>query len=247
MRILLVATVAAGLVTGAFAARPQIALAQQPTPEPEVAFPEAETLAAQCAVESTEADPFLAAVMRARAIENEDAAKAALAELEPEARRMAQEAPDDPAAQYRLAAVLGARLDHEHGGSKMAGAEELRPQAQRVLELEPGHPGASFMLGKIHASVMRLGGFKRFMAKQLFGGGALEGASWEQAQELLEAAVRGAPCVPDHHWELARVYAERDDVAGAERELAYVRELTAGQDGRLARIRERAEELSRSL
>ena len=115
----------------------------------------------------------------------------------------------------------------------------------RVLELDPRHAGASYMLGRLHASVLRLGGFKRFMAKQLFGGGALEGASWEEAQRLLEVAVVEDPCVSEHHFELAQVYAQRGDASGAERELSYVRELTAGQDGRQARLRQRADELER--
>jgi hypothetical protein len=195
-----------------------------------------------------EDDPFLAQVSRARELETPEAAQAALDALEPEARRFAAEAPNDAAAQYRLAAVMGARLDDEHGRSKMSGAGEVRDQAERVLELEPEHPGASYMLGRIHASVLRLGGLKRFLAKSLFGGKTLEGASWERAQALLEVAVRGDPCVPEHHFELARVYAQRGNTAGAERELASVRELTEGRDGRTsARLRERADELSRKL
>jgi uncharacterized protein HemY len=90
-----------------------------------------------------------------------------------------------------------------------------------------------------------MSGFKRFMAKSLFGGSALKGASWEEAQRLLEVATRGGPCVPEHHLELARVYGHTGDEAGAEREFAYVRELTAGRDGRQARVRARAEELER--
>ena len=75
----------------------------------------------------------------------------------------------------------------------------------------------------------------------------LEGASWEAAQSLLEVAVRGAPCIPEHHFELARVYAQRGDAAAAAREIASVRQLTAGREGPDARLLERAEELSRTL
>ena len=190
-------------------------------------------------------DPFLITVSAARDLEDDAAAQEALAALEPDARRMAAEAPNDPDAQYRLAAVMGARLDHEHGRDKMSGAEALRDQAQRVLALDADHAGASYMLGRLHASVLRMSGFKRFMAKSLFGGGALQGASWEEAQRLLETAVRGDPCVPEHHLELARVYGHMGDEAGAEREFASVRELTAGEAGRQARVREKAEALER--
>jgi hypothetical protein len=186
------------------------------------------------------ADAFLAQVVRARDLADPDAAEAALAALEPEARAMAAEHPDDAAAQYRLAAVLGAQLDHESGKSKMKGAADVRAQAERVLALDPSHPGASYMLGRIHSSILRMSGFKRFMAKQLFGGGTLDGASWEKAQELLETAVRGEPCAADYQFELARVYAHRGNVDGAERALASVRELTADAAGAQGRLREKA-------
>jgi hypothetical protein len=222
------------------------AAAQAPPQAVADLLPPPAELAALCAAEP-QADEFLAAVERARALADEDDARAALDALEPEARRMAAEAPDDVAAQYRLAAVMGAQLDHESGADKMSGAEKVRDQATRVLALEPAHPGASYMLGRIHASVLRLGGFKRFLANTLFGGGALQGASWEDARALLEIAVRGNPCVPDHHWELARAYAARDDADAARRQLAYLRELTVGGDRREARLRERADELEREL
>jgi predicted Zn-dependent protease len=124
----------------------------------------------------------------------------------------------------------------------------VRVQAQRVLELDPSHAGASYMLGRIHSSIKRMGGFKKFMARQLYGGEALEGASWDEAQRLLEVAVREDPCVPEHHFELARVYEARGDAEGAARAIASVRELTGdATDRRAARLRERVDELSRKL
>jgi hypothetical protein len=197
-----------------------------------------------CAPGADLPDAFLAEVARARDLQEEQA-KAALAALEPDARRMAAAAPDDVVAQYRLAAVLGARLDHASGEAKMRGAAEVRGQAERVLQIDPDHAGASYMLGRVHASIMRMSGFKRFMAKQLFGGSALEGASWEKAHELLEVAVREDPCVPEHHFELARIYAHYGDVERAQRELEYVRQLATGDDQRQARLRERADEFAR--
>src|SRR5688500_6068056 len=123
---------------------------------------DSEAFSTSCAVQAEESDPFLAEINRARALESEEAVKAALAALEPEARRLAEQSPNDVVAQTRLAAVMGAGLDFEHGRTKMAGASELRHQALRVLELDPEHAGASYMLGRIHASVLRLGRLKRF-------------------------------------------------------------------------------------
>ena len=194
-----------------------------------------------CAAQPEYGDPFLIEVAKARDAETPEAESAALDALEPEARRMAAESPNDAAVQFRLAAVMGARLDLEHGTSKINGGSELHDQVVRVLELDPGHPGANYIMGKLHASVRRLGGVKRFLATNILGGGALKDASWEEAQQRLELAVREEPCVPEHHFELARVYAEKGPREGWERELAYVIELTEGATGpRKARLHERA-------
>jgi hypothetical protein len=193
----------------------------------------------------TESDPLLAEVARARDLADPEASKAALEALLPDAQRRASESPSDVTAQYHLAAVMGARLDHDDGTAKIEGASALHDQAARVLALDPEHAGASYMMGKLHASVRRLGGFKRFLATNLLGGSALKDASWERAQALLEVAVRKDPCVPEHHFELARVHAHHGNTAAWERELAYVRELTAGRDGRHARLRERVDEMER--
>lgn len=189
-------------------------------------------------------DPFLAEVQRAHALGG-DAAVAALEVLEPEARRRAEAAPHDAAAQYGLAAVIGARLEHEDGSSKIETAVELHDQAMRVLTLAPGHAGANYMVGRLHSGVLRLGTIERFVATQLLGGGALEDASWEVAQAHLEAAVAGAPCVPEHHFELARAYARGGDLRAAERVARHVLQLTGAvtTGDPDARLRQRTEEL----
>jgi hypothetical protein len=208
--------------------------------------PTGSTLAGRCSAIAEETDPFLAEVMRLRDHENAEEARAALDALEPGAREGAAAAPTDAGAQYRLALVLGAQLEHMDGTAKIEGATEVHDQATRVLELSPQHAGASYMLGKLHATVRRMSGFKRFLATSLLGGSALKDASWDQAQALLEAAVREAPCVPEHHFELARVYEARDDLPAAHRELGYVLELTDGKEGRATtRLRERAEQFGR--
>jgi hypothetical protein len=200
-------------------------------------------LARRCAAAAVETDPFLAEVMRLRDHEDAEEARAALSALEPGAREAAAAAPNDADAQYRLALVLGAEREHMDGTAKIEGATSVHDQAARVLELSPGHPGASYMLGKLHATVRRMSGLKRWLATSLLGGSALKEASWEQAQALLEVAVREAPCVPEHHFELARVYEATDDLPGAQRELGYVLELTAGKEGRATtRLRERTQE-----
>jgi hypothetical protein len=200
-----------------------------------------------CALHPDATDPVLVAIDRARDMENADESEAALDAIEPDVRRDASDKPSDVDAQYHLAAVMGARLDHAEGTGKISGAEQLKAQAERVLQLDPRHAGASYILGRLHATVMRMSGVKRFLATRMLGGGALKGASWEDAQLLLETAVQNGPCTPDHHYELARLYAQRGNPVGAQRELALVRELTTGAQGREARVRAKAEALEEQI
>ena len=239
---LMVAFGATGALQSAWA-QDVTARAQSTGPVP--SSPVAGALKARCAA-TPEADAFLAEVGHLRDSENPDQAKAELAELEPRARQMATDAPADAEAQYRLAAVLGAKLEHESGSAKISGASAVHDQAVKVIELSPQHAGANYIIGKLHASVRRLSGVKRFLATSLLGGGALKNASWEEARARLEVAVREDPCVPEHHFELARVYAEMNEIPAAQRELGYVMELTEGLDGaRVAKLRTRSEEFSR--
>jgi uncharacterized protein HemY len=98
----------------------------------------------------------------------------------------------------------------------------------------------------MHASILRLSGFKRFMAINVLGGNAMKNASWEEAQSRIELATLKEPCVPEHHFELARVYAQQGNREGWERELAAVLELTeGGTSPRIARLRQRTDEFAR--
>jgi hypothetical protein len=161
----------------------------------------------------------------------EEVVRGSLDVLERDARAAALERPDDVEARYRLAAVIGASLEHRSGGSKVSAAKEVHALVVRVLEDAPGHAGARYILGRLHAGVLRLDRVSRFVATRLLGGGALRSASWEEARTLLELSEREDPCVAEHHLELARVYAERGDSAGAARELAHVLEVTRGARG----------------
>src|SRR5262249_42898736 len=131
----------AALVAALLVAAPTAA--QRPSP----------SLLPGCARAPDRADPFLTQVSRARELPTQAALDSALDVLEPQARRLSVQSPTDAAAQYRLAAVLGARLDFEHGSSKMKGAGQVLDQARRVLALDATHAGASYIVGKIQSGV----------------------------------------------------------------------------------------------
>ncbi len=159
-------------------------------------------------------------------------AKALLSALQDSLRVEAVEHPADVELQYLLAAVIGVRTEFERGRSQIRAAKALHAQAQIVLSLDPDHPGALHLLGRLHTAVLRMGRIKRFLATKVLGGSELSGASWDDAQRLLEVAVVGDPCVADHHYELALLYVDRGEIAMArERLQALLRlDLPASRD-----------------
>lgn len=150
----------------------------------------------------------LAAVLGTRTLDREEA-KIELLRLQEALATASADRPDDVDLRYALATVFGSRANVEGGRTRVKAAQAMYTQALRVLELDPDHAGAHHLLGRLHAGVMRMDRISRFVATRLLGGGALAGASWSEARVRLEAAVVADPCVPDHHFELARLYAER--------------------------------------
>jgi Tfp pilus assembly protein PilF len=58
---------------------------------------------------------------------------------------------------------------------------------------------------------MRVNGFARTFAKTFLGAGVFSLASWDEAQRLLEAAVRNDPMRIVHHLDLGMIYADRGE------------------------------------
>jgi tetratricopeptide (TPR) repeat protein len=159
------------------------------------------------------------------------------------ARMEAAAAPgDDVNAQYRLALALGLRADVEGGRTRIGLADELYTQLQTVLALDPDHPEAKHIFGRLHAGVMRMNRVTRFLATRLLGGDALRGASWEEAETLLQAAEQARPEVPDYHFELGRLYEDTDRPELAAAEARHVLAIETRDEGEQA-VAERAEEM----
>ena len=151
--------------------------------------------------------------MQATAGMESDLASELLIALRDSLQVEADQRPGDVELQYVLAAVIGARTEFEGGGGQIRAAKALHAQTRTVLTLDPDHPGAQHILGRLHLAVLGMSRVKRFLATKALGGSELSGASWDEAQQLLEAAVIGDPCVADHHYELARLYAARGEAA----------------------------------
>lgn len=210
-----------GLLLAAALVAPGSVRAQEPDLEPA----EASGLAFACSELRPEPDDRMAAVFDALALDDRDETKRLLRVAEEEARLQAEAEPDDLGIQYGYAVALGARSHVEGGRTKVTVSRRLHEQLGRVLEMAPDHAGALHLMGRLHAGVMRTDRITRFIATRLLGGGTLSQASWEEAQRLLEGAEREDPCVPDHHYELGRLYAERGRPERARDEMLHVLEL----------------------
>lgn len=200
-----------------------------------------------CVEQLREDDSFIARVADLISLPEKVNADRALRELEPELRQATEDEPEDLNARYRLAIVVGARSDLVGGRTRVRLANELYSLTTAILESNPDHAGAHYMLGRLHAGVMRLGRVQRFLARKLLGGAALKEASWDGAQSHLEAAEAGEPCIPDHHYELARVYLDRGEDDLARRELEHAIRLTAAAGERWARVGSRAAALQEEV
>lgn len=154
--------------------------------------------------------------------------------------------PDRLEDRYLLAMVLGARSEVASGRDRLALAGAMKVEAERVLEADAGHAGAHHLVGRLHAAVQRLGTMKRLLARAVFGGEVLAGASWAEARRHLVLAEEGAPCRPEHHFELARLHVDVDEPQAARREILHVLELTAGR-AEFRSLARRAEELAAGL
>lgn len=197
---------------------PFAALAQTGTMASAPAPPPNQPAASSCSIRNAQRGAAWQSIVIARRLDR-DAAKSALAALQDSLAAEAMAHPDEVQTQYLLAAAMGSRADVEGGREKVRAAKAAHAQATRVLAMDPSHPGAQHLLGRLHAAVMRMDIVTRFLATRLIGGAVLSGASWEEAQRLLEAAAEGDPCVPDYHYELARVYAERGEPTRAIRQI----------------------------
>lgn len=125
-------------------------------------------------------------------------------------RHLVFENPNDPEPRYWYAAAMGLRAAEEGGRTQVRLAQRAHEQARLTLTIAPNHAGAQHVLGRLHAAVMRLSGFKRFVATRILGGKALSQASWETAESFLAAAARLQPEIPAHHYALATLYLDTD-------------------------------------
>lgn len=181
-------------------------------------------LGARCTEQVSVAGPWRV-VYEALATPGDPAMDGELAAVQDSVTDVLDGNPDALGARFLLATVLGARSEVSGGSAKLEWAAAMEVETREILDREPEHPGARHLMGRLHAAVRRMSGVKRFLARTLFGGDILDRGSWETARAHLEAAEATAPCVPDHHYELARLYLDLGLTAEAAREVRHTLEL----------------------
>jgi len=187
-------------------------------------------------------DLAIQAVHLGRGESEKDARKCFFRMGEALARHLVFEDPNDPEPRYWYAAAMALRAAEEGGRTQVGLAQRAHEQARITLTVAPGHAGAQHVLGRLHAAVMRLSRFKRFIAIRILGGKVLSEASWETAESYLAAAARLQPEISTHHYELGALYLDthRPELAlvAFERVLAC-----APMEPADRKVRERAEEM----
>lgn len=178
----------------------------------------------RCASERGAPDPVWQTLFETMDLDQE-VAQRRLRVLEDSVTALSDRHPGDVELQFHVAAVLGARSEVEGGRTKMRVAQTLLGRLHELLAVAPEHGGSLHLLGRLHAAVMRMDWVTRFLATKVLGGAELSVASWNEAERLLEAAIASEPCIGDHRFQLARVYADRGRTSLAREQLMAVLDL----------------------
>ena len=162
------------------------------------------------------------------------------------ARRAVEADSTDAEGHFALARALGRTALSLGTRDRVRYAAEVRAHALDALRIDPRHAGALHVMGAWNATVMRLNGVERFMARKFLGGRVFGTASWKEAVRYMGQSVAVAPHQLVHRVALAEIYADVGDNAKAREQtdlVARAPALTASD----ARYKRQAERLARDL
>jgi tetratricopeptide (TPR) repeat protein len=138
------------------------------------------------------------------------------------ARRAVAIHPDSATPHFHLARALGREALTYGPGTRVKYAKEVRTEALAALAIDSTNPGALHVMGAWNAEICRLSGFSRFMAKNFLGGGIFSQASWQNATDYMEKAVKYDPTRIVHHLDLAKIYQDTGNKDKARTEYQFV-------------------------
>jgi len=107
-----------------------------------------------------------------------------------------------------LAAALGNIAMFEGSEEKVRLSREIKEELDIALRLDPKDDVAWSILGTFYRALGRISWIERQLANLFLGG--VPAGGFEESEEALRTAIRLAPTVVRHHFELGRLYAEMD-------------------------------------
>ena len=123
--------------------------------------------------------------------------------------------PGDAEGHFSLARAAGRRALTVGVRDRIHFSRIIREAALTALKIDSTHAGALHVLGMWNAEIMRVSGLSRAFARAFLGADAFNLASWDEAQRLLESAVRHEPRRIIHRLALAGIYDDRGNTARA--------------------------------
>jgi FimV-like protein len=139
--------------------------------------------------------------------------------------------PKSPDAWFVLANAIGRAALTKSRKERVRRAVEIQQDALTAIGLDQFHDGAYHVLGRWNAEIMRLSSVERFFAKSFMGGSAFSQASWDNAQKYLRRAVALKPDWIYHRLDLAKVYIDVGNYAGAREQLTVISTLPIADVG----------------
>ena len=153
--------------------------------------------------------------------------------------------PGDAEGHFSLARAAGRRALTVGVRDRIQFSRIIRDAALTALKIDSTHAGALHVLGMWNAEIMRLSGLSRTFARAFLGADAFNLASWDEAQRLLESAVRQEPRRIIHRLDLAGIYADRGDKARARELYEWIASAPADDPNDAVYKRQAAERLKR--
>lgn len=123
---------------------------------------------------------------------------------------------------FALARALGRRALSVGTMDRIRYSKLVRSEAVEALKYDSTHAGALHVLAMWNAEIMRVNGFARMFAKAFLGAHVFRLASWDEAQRLLEEAVRVDPGRIVHRLDLAGIYADRGETQKAREQYEWI-------------------------
>lgn len=130
--------------------------------------------------------------------------------------------PNDAEGHFSLARTIGRKALSVGTMDRIRYSKIVRSEALEALRFDSTHAGAMHVLGMWNAEIMRVNGLARAFARTFLGAQVFALANWDDAQRLLEAAVKQDPRRIVHRLDLGAIYADRDNAAAAREQYEWI-------------------------